>query len=279
MAQANTERRERRRRKHRWAFPVGLIMVLLAIVGLCTVIFLCVQGVRDLSRSSRQAEYDEYQAFLTPIVMFDPDAFDDLTQARPDQLIDCAIRALVTGNLEADQYRSGEGTLIVPQADVEKEFVRLFGSDIAPEHQTVTGYGYQFAYDAASGAYTIPLTGIEPLYTPRVEDVSVQGSTRIVTVAYIASNQWAQDENGDMIPTKADKYMRATLRDNGSGGYYLSALQPTDAPETAATPSTESTTELTTEPPVIEETLPPETTESDTAASATAATEDTAEES
>lgn len=238
MAQVQTERRERRRRKHPWAFPLGLVMVLLALVGLSTVIFLCVQGVRDLSRSSRQAEYEEYQAFLTPVVMFDPDAFDDLTQANPSQLIDCAIWALLTGDLEPDQYQSDAGTLIVPQADVEKKFAELFGSDVKPAHQTVDGYGYQFAYDSAAGTYTIPLTGVEPIYTPRVVDASKQGNTIAVTVAYIASNQWAQDENGNMVPTMADKYMRATLRDNGNGGYYLSALQPTDEPEAAITPET-----------------------------------------
>lgn len=242
MAQVKTERRERRRRKHRWAFPVGLIMVLLAIVGFCTVIFLCVQGVRDLSKSSQQAEYDEYQAFLTPIVMFDPDAFDDLTQAKPDQLIDCAIWALLSSGLDSEQYRSEEGTLVVPRADVEQAFIRLFGTEITPSHQTVTGYGYQFAYDSAAGTYTVPLTGISPIYTPQVVSASTQGSTRTVVVAYIANNQWAQDAYGNMVPVRADKYMQATLRDNGSGGYYLSALQPTDAPETVETPTVPGTT-------------------------------------
>lgn len=269
MAQVQTERRERRRRKHPWAFPLGLAMVLLAIVGLGTVIFFCVQGVRDLSKSGQKAEFDEYQAFLTPIVMFDPDAFDDLTQANPNQLIDCAVWALLTSNLAPDQYQSDAGTLIIPQADVEKEFVRLFGKDVKPVHQTVEGYGYQFAYDAAAGTYTIPITGLEPIYTPQVVSASKQGSTRTVTVAYIASNQWAQDENGNLVPTAADKYMRATLRDNGSGGYYLSALQPTDQPEAVISEiagSTSAPTAPTTQPPVTEETVPPTTAETATTA-------------
>lgn len=269
MAQVQTERRERRRRKHPWAFPLGLVMVLLAVVGLSTVIFLCVQGVRDLSKSSRQAEYGEYQAFLTPVIMFDPDAFDDLTQANPSQLIDCSIWALLTGDLEPDQYQSDAGTLIVPQADVEKKFAALFGSDVKPVHQTIDGYGYQFAYDSAAGTYTIPLTGVEPIYTPQVVDAGKQGNTIVVTVAYIASNQWAQDENGNMVPAMADKYMRATLRDNGSGGYYLSALQPTDEPEAAIAPEIGITTlpeTVSTEPDTQ---TPPAVTEVDTAAAAT----------
>lgn len=267
MAQVQTGRRERRRRKHPWAFPLGLAMVLLAVVGLGTVIFLCVQGVRDLSKNNRQAEYEEYQAFLTPIVMFDPDAFDDLTQANPNQLIDCTIWALLTGDLEPNQYQSDAGTLIVPQADVEKKFSELFGSDVKPVHQTVDGYGYQFAYDSAAGTYTIPLTGVEPIYTPRVLDADKQGNTVVVTVAYIANNQWAQDENGNMVPTMADKYMRATLRDNGSGGYYLSALQPTDEPEAAITPELGSTAPLEN---ISEEpdTQAPPTTDADTTAAA-----------
>ena len=251
MAEMNVQRRERRRRKHRWAFPVGLIMVLLALVGIGTILFFCVQGIRSLANDT--GKYDEYQEFLTPIVMFDPDTFDDLTQARQDQLINCAIWALLTSGLEPDQYLSDSGTMIVPQADVEKEFVRLFGTEIKPEHQTIDGYGYQFAYDAAAGTYNIPLTGVEPLYTPQVERVSRSGNTREVTIACVASNQWAQDRSGNMVPVVADKYLKATLRDNGEGGYYLSALQPTDAPEAARVPNTTAAPE--TEEPTTQETV------------------------
>ena len=254
MAEMTTQRRERRRRKHRWAFPVGLLMVLLALVGAGTIIFFCVQGVRDLANDTHK--YDEYQEFLTPVVMFDPDSFDDLTQAKPDQLINCAIWALLTSDLEPDQYLSDSGTMIVPQADVEKAFAGLFGTEIKPVHQTVDGYGYQFAYDAAAGTYNIPLTGVEPLYTPQVESVSRSGSTRTVIIAYVASNQWAQDRTGNMVPVLADKYMRATLRDNGAGGYYLSALQPTDAPEAAKVPNT-TAAPVTEEPTTQAETQPP----------------------
>lgn len=240
-----TARRVRRRRKHRWAFPLGLMMVVLALVGIGTILFFAVQGVRNLANHTN--EYGEYQEFLTPIVMFDPDSFDDLTQAKPAQLIDCSIWALLTGDLEPDQYLSDSGSLIVPQADVEAEFARLFGTDMKPVHQTVDGYGYQFAYDAAAGTYTVPLTGVSPIYTPQIESVSKKGSTRTVIVAYVASNQWAQDAQGNMVPVMADKYMKATLRDNGAGGYYLSALQPTDAPERARVPNTTAAPETVTD--------------------------------
>ena len=236
MAETTVERRVRRRRKHRWAFPLGLLLVVLALVGIGTILFFCVQGVRNLANHTD--EYGEYQEFLTPIVMFDPDSFDDLTQAKPSQLLDCAVWALLTGDMEPDQYYSDSGSLIIPQADVEKAFVRLFGTEVKPVHQTVEGYGYQFAYDAAAGTYTVPLTGLEPIYTPQVESVRKKGGTITVVVAYVASGQWAQDSEGNMIPVLADKYMKATLRDNGEGGYYLSALQPTDEPEKARVPNT-----------------------------------------
>lgn len=235
--QTAAARRERRKRRHPWAFPLGLLVFILTVVGAATVIYGCVTGIRSLTDNVEKKM--EYQQFLTPIVMFNPDAFDDLTQANSQQLIDCSIWAVINSNLEPDQYVTDEGVMLIPQADVEKQFQRLFGTEIKAAHQTVSGYGYEFVYDEAAKTYSIPLTGVEPIYTPRVESISKKGNTITVIVGCIASNQWAQNEQGEMVAVQADKYMKATLREN-ENGYYLSALQATDAPETARASKTES---------------------------------------
>ena len=260
MVKTNTKHKKGARR---WAFPLGLAIAVLAVIGAVTVIVAGVTAIRQAVENSRN--YDEYNTLLTPVVMNDPDAFDDLTQADPEQLIDISIWSILRSDLSPDQYTYDDNGMVIPEADVTAEFRRLFGTEVEPQHATVEGYGYTFAYDATKQTYSIPLTGVVPTYTPRVVNAEERGDTIILTVGYIGGDQWAQDDEGNMVAPEPDKYMRVTLRVR-EDGYYISALQNTSPPETATTaaaPQTtaaETTTAVTTVPATEAATAAPETT-------------------
>lgn len=231
------QKKQHKKGARRWAFPLGLLITVLAIVGAVTVV---VAGVRATKLAvEKNRNFEEYNQLLTPVVMNDPDAFDDITKANPEQLIDIAIWSILKSDLSPDQYEYGDGGMIIPEADVTAEFQKLFGTEIQPTHATVEGYGYEFTYDATKQTYTIPLTGIVPTYTPRVVSSDKSGSTIVLTVAYLGGDQWAQDSEGNMVAPEPDKYMRVTLREK-DGAYYISALQNTAAPETATTAASAS---------------------------------------
>ncbi|MGN0572237.1 MAG: hypothetical protein ACI4K9_08670 [Candidatus Fimenecus sp.] len=223
----------------RWAFPLGLLIAVLALVGAVTVLVAGVGAAKNAVQKSRN--FDEYNKMLTPVVMNDPDAFDDITNANPEQLIDIAIWSILKSDLAPDQYEYGESGMIIPEADVTASFEKLFGTEIRPTHGTVEGYGYEFTYDANKQTYTIPLTGVVPTYTPRVVDLDKTNNSIVLTVAYLGGDQWAQDSEGNMVAPEPDKYMKVTLREK-DGSYYISALQNTATPETATTAATETTT-------------------------------------
>ena len=194
MVKTNTKHKKGARR---WAFPLGLAIAVLAVIGAVTVIVAGVTAIRQAVENSRN--YDEYNTLLTPVVMNDPDAFDDLTQADPEQLIDISIWSILRSDLSPDQYTYDDNGMVIPEADVTAEFRRLFGTEVEPQHATVEGYGYTFAYDATKQTYSIPLTGVVPTYTPRVVNAEERGDTIILTVGYIGGDQWAQDAEGNMV--------------------------------------------------------------------------------
>ncbi len=233
------QNRKHKRGARRWAFPLGLLLAVLAVVGAVTVVVAGVHAVQKAVEKSRN--FDDYNRLLTPVVMNDPDAFDDITKANPAQLIDISIWSILKSDLPPDRYEYDDSGMVIPEADVTAEFQKLFGTEIQPTHATVEGYGYEFVYDAAKKTYTIPLTGIVPLYTPRVIARDKSGDTIVLTVGYLGGDQWAQDGEGNMIAPEPDKYMRVTLREKDDA-YYISALQNTSAPETATT-APQSTTE------------------------------------
>ncbi|MBR3817557.1 MAG: hypothetical protein IKJ41_00245 [Clostridia bacterium] len=245
--------------KNKLAFPIGIIAGILAIVGLITVINFTVDKVRDFT--DKTAEKAEYEEMLKPVVMFDPDPFDDLTQADVSQLLNSAVWALLMSEDGADKYPYSEGEtfgIVVPQADIENYFVSLFGTeiDIASLHSSIDMSEYEITYDAALKSYILPITGVESAYTPKVYDIEKQGSSKILSVGYIGNLAWAQIEDGEYTTPEPDKYMKITLRERSGGMMYVSSIQSVDGQEVIGTtePARAPETEFEAEPSTVIET-------------------------
>lgn len=226
---------------HKLAFPIGCIIVLLAAIGLVTVVISAVNGISSATESAKK--YEDYEKLLTPVVLIDPDNFDDITKADMSQLIEISIWSLLKSDIDPDTFASNENGLSIPKSAVEEEFIELFGTEITPVHATIDGYGLEFAYDAKTETYTVPLTGVTPIYTPKVVDKTTSSDKIVLTVACLAGDAWEQGENGEMIAPAPDKYIKITLRKKDEK-LYISAIQSTTTPEVATTEkSTETTTE------------------------------------
>lgn len=227
---------KKHRGTHKAAFPIGCLIIILAAIGAVTVVVSAVKGIGTAVDNSKH--YDDYNKMLTPVVLIDPDTFDDITKADMNQLIEISIWSLLKSDIDPDTFESNENGLSVPKDAVEKEFVALFGTEVTPIHQTIDGYGLEFVYDSQTEIYTVPLTGITPIYTPQVVDKTTSSGTVVLTVACLAGDAWEQGENGDMIAPAPDKYIKITLREQNDN-LYISAIQNTTAPEVAVTEPTE----------------------------------------
>ncbi|MBQ2974614.1 MAG: hypothetical protein IJE19_09690 [Clostridia bacterium] len=228
----------KKRKKNKLAFPLGVLTVILAIIGLVTVVGFSVDTVKNLT--DKTAQKKEYEEMLKPVVLFDPDPFDDLTQADVSQLLNSAVWALLMSDEGADKYPYSEGEnfgIVVPQADIEKYFVSLFGTeiDIASMHSSIDMSGYDITYDAALKSYILPITGVESAYTPKVYDIEKQGSSLILSVGYIGNSSWVQVADGEYTAPEPDKYMKITLRERSGGMMYVSSIQSTDGQEVIGT--------------------------------------------
>lgn len=228
---------------HKLAFPVGMLVTILAAIGLVTVV---VSGVKGVDAAIEKGKgYEEYEKLLTPVVLIAPDTFDDITKADMNQLIEISIWSLLKSDISPDTYEATGDGILIPKEDVEEKFVALFGTEVTPVHSTIEGYGMAFVYDSAKGTYTVPLTGVTPLYTPDVIDKTILPNSIVLTVACLAGDAWEQGENGEMKAPVPDKHLKITLREK-DGAYYISAIQNTSTPEVA---TTDKQTETTTQSP------------------------------
>lgn len=225
---------------------IGIIVAIFALIGIITIISGVLKGIS--SQGNKSEKIEAYKEFLAPVIMNDPDSFDDVINANNSQLISITIWSLLKGDINPDSFENKNGGMLVPVSLVEEEFTKLFGKDAAPVHQTVEGgQGIQFEYSKSDKAYIVPITGITALYSPMIADISEKGSSTILTVGYLAGEDWRQAENGDMIAPEPVKYMKIYLRKNGDD-YYISSIKQTDALETATTDNqSEKETEKTSE--------------------------------
>ncbi len=214
-------------------FIAGLVVLVFALTGFAGVL---IQGIGYISSSKERKQNElnsSYNTFLIPVVAADPTPFDDIATASKAELIEIAIWAIISSDLNPDEYDYSSGKLAVPTEKVNEAFYAYFGSQTEIEHQTVEGYGYEFTYDAADSVYYIPLTSIIPIYTPVVTGSEKKGEATVVTVGLINSSVWMQDNiTGNLTAAQPEKYIKITLRKTDKESF-ISAIQSSAAPETA----------------------------------------------
>ncbi|MBQ8227571.1 MAG: hypothetical protein IJZ88_01010 [Clostridia bacterium] len=230
MSQENSNNKNKKR-GHKGAFALGLVIICFALVGIVTVVMHAVSGVQTLFNN--EAQKTEYEDFLYPVVMLDPEVFDDVTTADMSDLIAASILSLLSEDENSPyefEFVEGETSgLAIPQDTVKDAFVSLFGTDIQPIHQSVECSTCVFEYQSSSGRYVIPITGYDPAYIPEVFDIdkTLEGTVSL-TVGYIAYGDWEVDENNEYTQPEPAKYRKITLRETDSG-YYVSAIKNADA--------------------------------------------------
>lgn len=241
------------KRRRGSSFVIGTLLLLFAAFGIFKAGQLGVDKLQSLLNGS--ARFTEYENFLEPFVVIDPAPFDDVSGADPTDLLDASISALIFNSDKMNTYEVFEGEitgLLVPQTDVETYFVQLFGTEIAMVHQSVADSFYNVVYNSEKKAYIIPITSVDPLYTPKVYNAEKTGSSVTLTVGYIIGSEWAQLERGKYTAPDPAKFMKITLREDGNS-YHIGSLRNSEAADTvdpAKTTAPSTTQAVTTASPM-----------------------------
>lgn len=215
------------------AFFLGLVLLLFAAFGIYEAVHLGIEKATAMRESG--SKWAEYETFLKPFVVVDPAPFDDVSGAEPTDLLDAAVSALIYESDKMNTYEVFEGEvtgLLVPQEDVEAYFKRLFGTEVAMQHQSVSDSFYNVIYNSERKSYIIPITSVDPLYTPKIYDMEKTGSSVTLTVGYIIGTEWAQIVRGNYTAPEPAKYMKITLRED-TDGYHIGSLRSSEAVDTA----------------------------------------------
>ncbi len=204
-------------------YIVGALILIFVGIGLVSTVRFLSSHVQHLSLREQQRE--QFRTMLRPVVMNDPATFDDVSLANPDELLSIAIWNILLQNPDPDRYDFADGQMLLPQTEVEESLQSLFGTDVSIKHTTVDGGGVTFSYAEKKRCYTIPITGITPIYSPRIDDMTVSGDRVVLTVGYLSGEDVTQNENGELVLPEPAKRMRITLRRGAENQLFISAIQ------------------------------------------------------
>ncbi len=233
MIRQTLENQKKEKKKKGFGFLVGLLIVIFSVVGVVLTVMNITEYFTEKNEIKAQDEFTVYNEFFIPVAAVDPASFDDVGSAKPEELIEIAVWSIIGSDLKPQDYVYTDKELLIPAEKIEEAFRAYFGNSVQISHTSVTGYGYEFSYNAEENTYYIPLTAIEPMYTPEVISREVKGDTEVLTVGLINSSSWKQDSStGDLTRPDPDKYLRVTLIRSGSS-MYITALRAASVPETA----------------------------------------------
>ncbi len=237
----------RRRGMHRWAAPLGFLILLLAIVGLGALAELGIKAIqRSQDDTALRAELDD---FLQPIMQYDPSAFEDVNATRQDALLLSAIWRLTDAerirqlreNTDVCSYPMDDNSrMLIPLEEINASYAYLFGPDAVPYHHTIgeEGMSFTFEYDPEQSCYHVPNTSSSSMYIPVLDKLKKKGDTVTVRVGYVLTTKIGIDEKGEQIePTAADAdhFQLYTVQRVGEDGWKLVSITDEKGSSAAAT--------------------------------------------
>ncbi len=211
-----------RRRGRRWyAAPLGLLVLLLAAVGLISLIVTGIGAIRKAQDDTPLRK--ELESFLSPVMQYCPTAFSDINDNPQDTLLLAAIWKvskaeqvrMLRENTEESIYPPDEfWRLMIPVSEIEESYRTLYGPDAVPVHRSIDEGVEDFSieYDEANSCYHVPLmTTVSSNYTPVFDTVKRKGDTVTIRVAYVSNTDVAIDDNGDPITPTPDQASYAQI--------------------------------------------------------------------
>lgn len=189
----------------------GVVVTLLAIVGLVSTIGLAIDKVKEFADNTQQK--NEFAKFVYPIVICDPAPFNQTVKLRSDTMITAAVWDIILYE-DKSKYETEFDMIIVPEVDVEQHCTHLFGTGLSVEHQSILGADIQFYYDKTIKSYRVPSNPKYFTYSPYVEEITRVGERYTLLVGYVSPTPAWLTLDADDKPV-SDKYMEYIVSKRG----------------------------------------------------------------
>ncbi|MCL2033633.1 MAG: hypothetical protein FWG94_02750 [Oscillospiraceae bacterium] len=214
--------------RRRYAAPIGGLFITLAVIGIITVISIAVR--LTILAIDNTSEKEMFGDIIMPVVMFNPPPFERPTDIEMPGLLLYSMWSALLDSERNYQFSDESGELLVPASDIDVAAARLFGPEVALQHQSFGEFENTYYFDESTSMYIVPVNVQYNVYTPSVEEITKKGELYELRVGYIPSGiTWQIDLSGGMGQAAPDKYMNYIMQKSGGGGYYIVKLQDVES--------------------------------------------------
>ncbi|SHM52883.1 hypothetical protein [Ruminococcus flavefaciens] len=202
-------------KKKRLYTILGVIFTIFAVIGIIATIIKCVGFFRSFT--SGEAKKDSFTQMIYPAAIMDIEPFSDPSQLTSEQIITATIWSIIMDDSKISKYEPTLDTVSIPDVDVEKYAVELFGENLpAFEHATVGPLESRFYY--ADGVYNVRLKPITHTYSPEIKSIVKNGNTYTLNVDYV-------DELPQWMEKNVSKKVEFRLTEKDDGTFKFSSMK------------------------------------------------------
>jgi len=213
-----------RNKRRKYAAPIGGLFITLAVIGIVTVVFICVR--LTILAFDNTSEKKMFGDIIMPVVMFNPPPFEKATDIEMTGLLLYSMWSTLLDSNRHYQFSEESGELMVPASDLDVAAAKLFGPEVELQHQSFGEFENTYYFDESTNMYSAPVSVQYNVYTPSVEEITKNGEFYELRVGYIPSGvTWQSDFSGGMGQAAPDKYMNYIMQRLNSGGYHIVKLQ------------------------------------------------------
>ncbi|MGN0615831.1 hypothetical protein [Ruminococcus flavefaciens] len=177
-------------KKRRLYTVLGVVLTVFAVIGIIATIAKGIGFAKSFT--SGEVKKDSFTQMIYPAAIMDIEPFSDPSQLTSEQVITATIWSIIMDDSKVSKYELTLDTVSIPDVDVEKYAVELFGENIpAFEHATVGPVESRFYY--SDGAYNVKVKTITHTYAPEIKSITKNGNEYTLNVDYIAElPQWME---------------------------------------------------------------------------------------
>ncbi|MGI5888110.1 MAG: hypothetical protein ACOX6J_01875, partial [Oscillospiraceae bacterium] len=144
-------------------------------------------------------------------------------------LLEAAIWSAFTNEDSSSWPRTEDtGQLTISTVIVDRYAEKMYGPDYKLTHRTfsdVSNSEVIFEYDSENEYYILPITSLAGSYSPVVEQITTDGNTKTLHIAYLSSADTEEQQyNGEVDQNNVVKYMDYVLV-RISNDYYLYSVK------------------------------------------------------
>ena len=195
---------------------LGVVFSIFAVIGIVATVTKCAGLLKSFT--SGEVKKDSFTQMIYPAVIMDIESFNSPEELTSEQVITATLWSIIMDDSKSSKYESSLGdTVSIPDVDVEKYAVELFGENLPTfEHCTVGPVESRFYY--SDGAYNVRLRPIIFTYSPEIKSIVKSGSNYTLTVDYI-------DELPSWMEKSVAKTVEFGLTQNDDGTFCIKSMK------------------------------------------------------